>query len=78
MKIPTTISLEPKLLQELDSYVANNGHGSISELIEDLVRSFLGKAKGTNGDDQELELINRNADRLNQEAEDVLTYQVDL
>jgi metal-responsive CopG/Arc/MetJ family transcriptional regulator len=78
MKIKTTISLTPELLQELNRVLSANGHSSLSELIEDLLRGFLAKGNQPAYNLDELELINRNADRLNQEAEDVLTYQVEL
>ena len=78
MKIETTISLAPELLQELNRVLSANGHSSLSELIEDLLRGFLAKENRSAYNLDELELINRNADRLNQEAEDVLTYQVEL
>jgi metal-responsive CopG/Arc/MetJ family transcriptional regulator len=78
MKIQTKISLEPELWQELNRALATNGHRSPSELIEDLLRNFLIKPKPPAYDLNELDLINRNADRLNQEAEDVLTYQVEM
>lgn len=73
MKIETTISLDPELLKELNRLLAANGHSSLSELIEELLRGFLAKEKRTTYDLHELNLINQNADRLNQEAEDVLT-----
>jgi metal-responsive CopG/Arc/MetJ family transcriptional regulator len=78
MKIETTISLTPELLQELNRVLNGHGHSSLSELIEDLLRGFLAKGNRPAYDLDELELINRNADRLNQEAEDVLAYQVEL
>jgi metal-responsive CopG/Arc/MetJ family transcriptional regulator len=78
MKIQTTISLEPELLKNLDQILVTNGHHSLSDLIEDLLQRFLVESRAPRGDHNELEMINRNADRLNQEAEDVLTYQVEL
>jgi metal-responsive CopG/Arc/MetJ family transcriptional regulator len=78
MKTETTISLESELLKELNRLLAANGHSSLSELIESLVRDFLVKPKPSAYDLDELDMINRNADRLNQEAEDVLTYQVEM
>jgi metal-responsive CopG/Arc/MetJ family transcriptional regulator len=65
-------------LQELNRVLSANGHSSLSELIEELLRGFLAKEGRPAYDHHELELINRNVDRLNQEAEDVLTYQVEL
>jgi len=78
MKIETTISLEPELLQKLNRLLERNGNSSLSELIENLVRGFLAKVEKPAYDLRELELINKNAERLNQEAEDVLSYQIDL
>lgn len=78
MKIETTISLELELWQELNQLVAGNGHHSLTNLIEDLLRRQLDKMKPTRNDESELAKINANADRLNQEAEDVLDYQVEL
>jgi len=43
MKIETTISLTPELLQELNRVLSANGHSSLSELIEDLLRGFLAR-----------------------------------
>jgi len=78
MKIQTTISLEPELLQQLDQILANKDRHSLSDFVEDLLRNFLLRAKSTTQDARELELINQNADRLNQEAKDVLAYQVEI
>lgn len=72
MKIETTISLEPELWQALKHILSTNGHRSLFGLIEEAVRYFLADEKQTVYDHHEL--INQNADRLNQEAEDVLTY----
>jgi metal-responsive CopG/Arc/MetJ family transcriptional regulator len=73
MKIETTISLKPELIQKLNRLLEINDHSSLSELIKDLLRSFLAKVEKPAYDLRELELINKNADRLNQEAEDVLS-----
>lgn len=78
MKIETTISLEPQLWEELNRVLARNGHNSLSELVEEALRSFLNIASRSQYDLRELELINANADQLNQEAEDTLDYQVSL
>jgi len=78
MKIETKITLEEELLQELEGLLRANGQTSLSELIEELLESFLLNAKKPAYDLSELELINQNANRLNKEAEDVLTYQIAL
>lgn len=49
-----------------------------SELIETAMRAFLAQLEGEERDRRDLETINRNADRLNREAAEVLKYQVKL
>ncbi len=78
MKTETKIIVEKELLQELDSFLKANGQTSISELIEDLLRAFLAKSKGSVYDHGDLDLINKNVPGLNKEAEDVLNYQIAL
>lgn len=78
MKIETTISLEPELWHELNRLLPGNGHHSLTNLIEDLLRRQLEKMRLPRNDESESAKINANADRLNQEVEDVLDYQVEL
>ena len=78
MKIETTIALEPELWHELNRLLPGNGHHSLTNLIEDLLRRQLEKMRLPRNDESESAKINANADRLNQEAEDVLDYQVEL
>ena len=56
--------------------VAETGE-SRSEVIERMLREGFAELDRER-DRRELELINRNADKLNEEAEDVLSYQVEL
>jgi metal-responsive CopG/Arc/MetJ family transcriptional regulator len=49
-----------------------------SEFIENAVRAFIMQLMQKQQDARDLEIINRHSDSLNQEAADVLTYQVDL
>jgi len=53
-------------------------HTSRSDFIEQAVRTFLAQRKREEQNAHDLEIINQRADELNQEAEDVLTYQVGL
>lgn len=78
MKITTTISLEPELLQQLSNILSANGQDSLSKIIEDLLRAYLATARRETSDERDFKLIDMNADRLNQEAEDVLTCQIGL
>lgn len=52
--------------------------GSRSETIERLLRESLATRRRRARDLKDLEAINRHADELNDEAEDVLSYQVEL
>jgi metal-responsive CopG/Arc/MetJ family transcriptional regulator len=49
-----------------------------SEFIEEAVRVFIRQLIRRQQDARDLDIINRRADYLNQEAMDVLSYQVDL
>lgn len=46
--------------------------------MEQAARSLLNTLARTDAERRDLEIINKNADRLNAEAEDVLSYQVPL
>jgi predicted transcriptional regulator len=73
MKRKTSITLAPDLVRALDR-LAGVG-GSRSAVIERAIREFLAREARQAEDARELEIIDRNADRLNREAEDVLDYQ---
>ena len=75
MKRKTSITLSDVLLDELDRIVGAGGNRS--ELIEKAVSSYLKQLARDERDKTDLELLNREADALNREAEDVLGYQVE-
>jgi metal-responsive CopG/Arc/MetJ family transcriptional regulator len=76
MKLKTSVTLSEDILKTLKR--ASKKGESRSETIERLLReSFAGRARRL-ADQRDLEIINRHADRLNAEAEDVLDYQTDL
>ncbi len=76
MKIKTSITLSEDLLKAIDRYAKE--YNNRSEFIEEAVRAFISQLIRKQQDARDLEIINRRADYLNQEATDVLTYQVDL
>ncbi len=76
MKVKTSVVLSHELLQEMKPYVSH--YHSRSELIECAIRAFLAQLEREEQDTRELDLINHYADELNQEALDVLDYQVAL
>lgn len=48
-----------------------------SAFIEYALRDYLRKRSKTLRNEKDLEILNKNSKRLNREAEDVLTYQVE-
>ena len=76
MKVKTSITLSEDLLKVVDEYAKK--YNNRSEFIEEAVRVFIRQLIRMQQDAKDLEIINRRADYLNQEAIDVLTYQVHL
>ena len=76
MKIKTSITLSKEIVREIDQLSSQYGNRSI--LIEKAIRDFLNAEAMRRRDLQDIEILNRRADALNKEAEDVLSYQVDV
>ena len=76
MKIKTSVTLSEELIQQIDAL--SSQYGTRSALIEQAVRDFLAAQAQRTRDAQDLEILNRRAETLNVEAEDVLSYQVEL
>lgn len=76
MKIKTSITLSEDLLKAIDEYTGE--YKNRSEFIEEAVRVFIRQLIRRRQEARDLEIINNRADYLNQEAVDVLAYQVDL
>jgi metal-responsive CopG/Arc/MetJ family transcriptional regulator len=76
MKSKTSITLSSDVLQEIDKYAMNSGNRSA--FIEKAVWCYLVSLKKGMRDKTDLEILNNNAHRLNKEAEDVLTYQIEI
>ena len=72
----TSITLEEDLAAAV-ARAARRGE-SRSEVIARLLRQSLAEQARQATARRELELLNKHADELNAEAEDVLSYQVDL
>ena len=73
MKIETTVALSEDLVAALDS--RSEGPQDRSAIIEAALRAYLtGPRQGEDAAD--LEIINSHATELNEEAADVLEYQV--
>ena len=76
MKVKTSITLSKEVLQAVSKMTPKGG--SRSETIERLLRDSFARRVRRARELRDLDLINQNAERLNEEAEDVLSYQVEL
>jgi metal-responsive CopG/Arc/MetJ family transcriptional regulator len=70
MKLKTSITLPAELLAVVDRRV--EAGQSRSDFIELALRAFLAQLQRIERDSRDLETLNRYADHLNAEAEDVL------
>lgn len=73
MKVETTIFLSEELLSALGTRASDPQDRS--ELVEAALREYLPRLRQRDPS-RDLEIINAHAAELNQEAEDVLSYQV--
>ena len=76
MKVKTSITISDDLLHEIDQ--RNRDFRSRSEFLETAARGFLLELARREAERGDLDIIDRRADALNAEAEDVLAYQVSL
>ena len=70
MRVKTSITLPKELLRRLDRLDQNR-----SALLERAALAYLAALERQQRDRKDLEIINRNAERLNREAADILEYQ---
>ena len=77
MKVKTSITLSEDVLKAIDKR-AKQFKKNRSDFIETAVWAFIGQLIRDEQNARDLEIINRRADFLNQEAADVLAYQVPL
>ncbi len=73
MRVRTSVTLPKELLIKVDA-LAGKKHKR-SAIVESALRDFVQKKTRAERDRRELEIINANADKLNEEALDVLEYQ---
>ena len=76
MKIKTSIAVDKVLLERVDKL--SRRYKNRSELVEAALRAYVARVTRDEKKAKDLEIINRRADDLNQEALDVLGYQVAL
>jgi metal-responsive CopG/Arc/MetJ family transcriptional regulator len=77
MKVKTSITLTEELLTAIDKR-ARQFKKNRSDFIEAAVWAFIGQLIRDELNAKDLEIINRRADFLNQEASDVLAFQAPL
>lgn len=70
MRVKTSITLPKELLGRLDRVDKNR-----SALLERAAEAYLKELARQERDQRDIAIINRNAERLNREAADVLDYQ---
>jgi metal-responsive CopG/Arc/MetJ family transcriptional regulator len=75
MKVKTSITLSADVMAAVNEFSTPS---SRSEFIEKAVRSYLAQQERVARNRRDLQLINRNAARLNREAQDVLAFQGEL
>jgi metal-responsive CopG/Arc/MetJ family transcriptional regulator len=77
MKVKTSITISEELLKVVDKR-AKQYKKNRSDFIEAAVLAFIGKLIRDEQNARDLEILNRRADFLNQEAAEVLAYQIPL
>ena len=77
MKVKTSITLSEDLLIVVDKR-ARQHHKNRSDFIEAAVWAFVRQLARGEQNARDLEILNRRADFLNEEAADVLSYQISL
>lgn len=75
MKVKTSITLSDDVLLAVDDLSRSMDH-SRSEVIEEAIRAFFRQRSRDEIAARDLEILNRESERLNAEALDVLEYQV--
>lgn len=76
MKVKTSVSLSDELIEAIDQY--GQSYKNRSDFVEAAIWAFIKQIIRDQQNARDIEIINRNADRLNAEALDVLAYQVQL
>ncbi len=76
MKVKTSVTLPKDLLTSVDNLVGSRQ--SRSKFIEAAVRAYVAMMIRREQNAHDLEILNRCADELNKQAEDLHEYQVEL
>ena len=75
MKVRTSVTVDKGLLETVDKL---SGKDDRSRFVEAALRAYVAQVTRHKQNGEDLEIINKRADDLNEEALDVLDYQVAL
>ena len=70
VRVKTSITLPRELISRID-----RADGNRSAFLERAARAYLARVEKAKREERDIQIINRNAKRLNREAKDVLEYQ---
>jgi metal-responsive CopG/Arc/MetJ family transcriptional regulator len=73
MKIKTSITLSNEIMTQLDTMISD---GNRSDFIEKALWKYIELEQREKRNQNDLDIINNKSSRLNEEAKDVLLYQV--
>lgn len=76
MKVKTSITISEDKIDLINNLLAPQGN--MSEFIEKAIVHYINHINLSKRDINDFNILNNNADRLNIEAEDVLSYQIDI
>lgn len=78
MRVKTSITLSPDVIGAVDEIArCLSNRSNRSRVIEQAVVEFVASHRRRQRDAKDLAILNRSAERLNRETEDVLGYQVE-
>jgi len=75
MKVKTSVTLSASTIEAIDEL--SGSKMTRSRLVEQAVLEFVERRRRQLREARDLEILNRSADRLNRETEDVLAYQAE-
>jgi hypothetical protein len=76
MKVKTSITISEDNINLINNLLAPQGN--MSEFIEKAIVHYINHIKKSERNANDYNILNNNADRLNLEAKDVLSYQINI
>ena len=75
MKVKTSVTLSPDTISAIDAIAGRDA--TRSRVIEQAVLEYIERHRRRTRDARDLEILNRSADELNRELEEILDYQLE-